>query len=173
MKNEQRRSDAEWIRSIVDAHAGDLTRFAASIMGDMESARDVVQDVFIRLWKEPREQIEDHVRPWLFRVCRNRALDLRRKGGRMRALTELDTAQAAVDAPGPESMAERKDSHSQIMDLLEALPENQRVVVRLKFQNGMSYKEIATVTDLSVTNVGYLLHTAIQTLRTQAQAVGE
>ena len=173
MKNEQRRSDAEWIRSIVDAHAGDLTRFAASIVGDMESEKDFVQDVFIRLWREPRDRIEDHIRPWLFRVCRNRALDLRRKGGRMRALTEVDTAQAAVDAPGPESMAERKDSHSQILSLLQALPQNQREVVRLKFQNGMSYKEIATVTELSVTNVGYLLHTAIQTLRSRALAVGE
>ncbi len=161
------------MRSIVDAHAGDLTRFAASIVGDMEAAKDVVQDVFIRLWKEPRERVEDHIRPWLFRVCRNRALDLRRKGGRMRTLTEADTAQATVDAPGPGTLAERKDSHSQILNLLEALPENQREVVRLKFQNGMSYKEIATVTELSVTNVGYLLHTAIQTLRSRARAVGE
>ena len=173
MKNEQRKSDAEWIRSIVDTHAGDLTRFAASIVGDMESAKDVVQDVFVRLWREPRERVEDHIRPWLFRVCRNRALDLRRKGGRMRALTEVDTAKATVDAPGPESMAEQKDSHSQILNLLEELPENQREVVRLKFQNGMSYKEIATVTELSVTNVGYLLHTAIHTLRSRAMAVGE
>lgn len=157
----------------MDAHAGDLTRFAASIVGDTDSARDVVQDVFIRLWKEPREQVEEHIRPWLFRVCRNRALDFRRKGGRMKSLTEADTAQTAVDAPGPGTLAERKDSHSQIMQLLDALPENQREVVRLKFQNGMSYKEIATVTELSVTNVGYLLHTAIQTLRTRAIAVGE
>ena len=56
---------------------------------------------------------------------------------------------------------------------MEDLPDNQQEVVRLKFQNGMSYKEIATVTELSVTNVGFLLHTAINTLRTRVAAVGE
>jgi RNA polymerase sigma-70 factor (ECF subfamily) len=45
------------------------------------------------------------------------------------------------------------------------LPANQQEVVRLKFQNSLSYKEISAITGLSVTNVGYLLHTAIQTLR--------
>jgi RNA polymerase sigma-70 factor (ECF subfamily) len=40
-------------------------------------------------------------------------------------------------------------------------------VVRLKFQHGLSYKEIAAVTELSVSNVGYLIHTAIKKLRTE------
>jgi RNA polymerase sigma-70 factor (ECF subfamily) len=56
---------------------------------------------------------------------------------------------------------------------MEALPENQREVVRLKFQNGMSYKEIATVTELTVSNVGFLIHTALATLRMRATASGE
>ena len=132
-----------------------------------------MQDVFVRLWGEPQEEIKDHIRQWLFRVCRNRALDIQRKGGRMKPLDETHAARVAVDAPGPQSVAESQDSHAQIMHLMRALPENQQEVVRLKFQNEMSYKEIATVTELSVTNVGYLLHTAINTLRASAMAAGE
>ena len=41
--------------------------------------------------------------------------------------------------------------------------------MRLKFQNGLSYKEISRVTELSVSNVGYLIHTAIQKLRQQLE----
>ncbi len=159
------------MRSLVDAHAADLTRYAASILGDHEGAKDVVQESFIRLWREPRREIEDHVRPWLFRVCRNCALDQRRKGGRMRPLNEVDTATRPAEGKGPEETAE--DSHAQVIRLMNKLPENQREVVRLKFQNDLSYKEIAGITELSVSNVGFLLHTALKTLRAQVAATGE
>lgn len=174
MKHEHNKpADSEWMHSLVEAHAADLTRYAASILHDTHAARDAVQDVFLRLWQEPRERVENHIRPWLFRACRNRALDIRRKGGRMKPLDTSHAAQAVADGPGPATLAERKDSHAQLLQLMRSLPDNQQEVVRLKFQNGMSYKEIATVTELSVTNVGFLLHSAIQTLRARAAAIGE
>ena len=173
MKNEQRSLNSEWVRSLVDAHAADLTRYAASILGDADAARDVVQDVFLKLWQTPRERIDGYVRPWLFRVCRNRALDLRRKGGRMDPLTDATAARAVADLPEPDKLSESHDSYARIMQLMQNLPENQREVVRLKFQNGLSYKEIASVTDLSVTNVGFLLHTALKALRTSVASGGE
>ncbi len=158
---------------MVAAHAADLTRYAASILGDADAAKDVVQDSFIKLWQEPRATVADHVRPWLFRVCRNRALDVRRKGGRMKPLDEMQTDRTPVESPGPEAVAETRDSHAQLLRMMQGLPEHQREVVRLKFQNGLSYKEIASITELSVTNVGFLLHTALKTLRAQVAAVGE
>ncbi len=173
MKDEQRISQSQWVRSLVDAHAADLTRYAASILRDHDAAKDVVQDVFLRLWQVSRETVEGHELPWLFRVCRNRALDLRRKGGRMKPLNEEVAERTAADTPGPQAQAEQHDSHARLLQMLQSLPENQQEVVRLKFQNGMSYKEIAGVTELSVTNVGFLLHTAIQTLRVRAAASGE
>jgi RNA polymerase sigma-70 factor (ECF subfamily) len=173
MKNEQCSFESKWMRSLVDAHAADLTRYAASILYDSDAAKDVVQDTFLRLWQEPRANVEDHVLPWLFRVCRNRALDVRRKGGRMKRLDEATAERTATDAPSPGSLVEQQDSHSRILQMMQSLPENQQEVVRLKFQNGMSYKEIASVTELTVTNVGFLLHTAINTLRAQVVASGE
>jgi RNA polymerase sigma-70 factor (ECF subfamily) len=100
-------------------------------------------------------------------------MDIQRKGGRMKSLNEQEGNVVVADAPGPETVAERRDSHEQVLHLMKNLPENQQEVVRLKFQNGMSYKEIASITELTVTNVGYLLHTALQSLRTQMQAAGE
>ena len=54
--------------------------------------------------------------------------------------------------------------------VVAALPPNQREVVRLKFQSGLSYQEISGVTNLTVTNVGFLIHTAIKTIRRQLEA---
>ena len=54
--------------------------------------------------------------------------------------------------------------------MLAGLPDNQQEVVRLKFQDGLSYKEIAGVTGLTVSNVGFLIHTAIHTLRREFAA---
>lgn len=161
------------MRSVVDAHAADLTRYAASILGDSDIAKDVVQDSFVRLWQQPRAEVADHIRPWLFRVCRNRALDLRRKGGRVKPLDAATHDTTPAEAPGPGQIAEQRDSHARILQLMRDLPENQREVVRLKFQNGLSYKEIASVTELSTGNVGFLLHTALHTLRMRITAAGE
>ena len=52
-----------------------------------------------------------------------------------------------------------------MLALVGDLPENQREVLRLKFQCGLKYREISEVTGLSVSNVGFLIHTAISTLR--------
>jgi len=91
----------------------------------------------------------------------------------MRALDEIDTATRPAEGQGPGEAAEQQDSHVQVLALIRQLPENQREVVRLKFQNDLSYKEIASITELSVSNVGFLLHTALRTLRAQAVAAGE
>jgi RNA polymerase sigma factor (sigma-70 family) len=173
MRHEQNKKESGWMRAAVDAHAADLTRYAASILGDADAARDVVQDVFLRLWAAEPASWEGYLRPWLFRVCRNRALDLRRKGGRVKPLEETTTAKAAAEDPGPQQVTESRDSHARVIELMRALPENQREVVRLKFQNGLSYKEIADVTALKVGHVGFLLHAALQTLRARATAAGE
>jgi RNA polymerase sigma-70 factor (ECF subfamily) len=173
MKHETPISDPQWMRTLVDAHAPDLRRFAASILHDTEAAKDVVQDAFLRLWQEPRKKVEGHERPWLFRVCRHRALDYRRKGGRMQTLNDTKAERTPLDAPDPQIETEQQDSRAQVLELMRDLPDNQQEVVRLKYQNGMSYKEIAVVTELSVTNVGFLLHTALNTLRTRITAIGE
>ena len=83
----------------------------------------------------------------------------------MRAM-DLSTSEAlSSQQAGPEEAMEREDAYTGVLGALQTLSANQQEVVRLKFQHGMSYKQISEVTNLSVTNVGFLLHTAIKTLR--------
>ena len=158
-------SDAKWIQQVMRRHEGALVRYALHILGDVEAARDVAQDTFLRLCKADRQKVEDHVTAWLYRVCRNRALDIKRKGKPMTQASEVQLARCESAAPSPAAEAEKSQAMSHVMQHLGELSHKQQEVLRLKFQHGLSYRQIARVTEQSVTNVGYLLHTAIKTLR--------
>ena len=73
------------------------------------------------------------------------------------------------EAQRPDEVAERNDSTAHVLRLLERLPEDQQEVVRLKFQHQMSYRQIATITGHSESNVGFLIHTAIKNIRARCK----
>jgi RNA polymerase sigma-70 factor (ECF subfamily) len=152
------RSKSEWIVEALNAHEAKLVRYATWLMGDLESAREIVQETFLRLCKQKRtEEMAGYLPQWLFTVCRNLAFDTRKKEARM---TPLEDAHIAVD-----SRLYEKQTAGEIFRMLDRLPKNQREVVYLKFQCDLSYKEISEITKLSVTNVGFLMHTALKELR--------
>ena len=170
--------DATELSALLDRFERPLVRYAQSITGDLESARDVVQETFIKLarggMRDGPEQPSRpdgvdaasharHVEAWLFTVTRNRALDHQRKFSRIIPMPLPEDRPCG--APGPAAVLERRESASALFRLLDALSPNQREVIRLKFQNDLSYREIADVTKLSVTNVGFLLHTGLKKLR--------
>ncbi len=159
--------DAAWVRSTVERFEGPLTLYAARLLGDPEGARDVVQETFLRLCVQPRERVESKLAEWLFTVCRNRALDVLRKEGRMTQLSEEQASGRTSPEPGPADLVERRESEARVLDLLEALPPGQREVIRLKFQNGFSYGEISRISGYSVGNVGYLIHVGLKAIRGQ------
>jgi RNA polymerase sigma factor (sigma-70 family) len=157
-------SQSEWVREALHQFEGPLVRYAQRITGDLEAARDVVQDTFLRLCREEPASVDGHLSQWLFTVCRNRALDIHRKERRMTTATDLDQRNSTPMA-GPQDAAALGDSGSKVMRLLDRLPGNQQEVIRLKFQNDLSYREISEITGLSVSNVGFLLHVGIKRLR--------
>lgn len=157
---------AEWMREVLFEFEGPLVRYAQRITGDLEAARDVVQETFLRLCRQEREEVEGHLAQWLFTVCRNRALDVQRKERRMSTATDLDE-RASSDAAqySPDAAIETHDSANKALGLLGHLSDDQQEVIRLKFQNELSYREISEITGLSVSNVGFLLHVGIKRLR--------
>lgn len=154
-----------WVRDAVSRFEGPLSLYARRLLNDAEAARDVVQDVFLRLCARPRGEVDGHLAEWLFTVCRNRALDVLRKEHRMTRLHDEQVDRCLSPSPGPHDVAEVHDLGARVLSLLETLPPNQREVIRLKFQNGFSYQEISRISGHSVSNVGYLIHAGIKTLR--------
>ena len=86
---------------------------------------------------------------------------------RMKTITEDQAARQESRENAQTDATETQDNAQQVLKLVGALSDNQKEVIRLKFQNGLSYRQISDITDLTVSNVGYLIHTAIQKLREQ------
>ena len=116
----------------------------------------------MRLCRADQRAIDGHVGPRLFRICRQRALDQQRKERRMPTSASHTLGSCSDMGPGPAELREREEAGQDILRLLSTLPAKQQEVVRLKFQAGLSYREISEVTELSVSNVGFLLHTALR-----------
>jgi RNA polymerase sigma factor (sigma-70 family) len=154
-------TEADWIVAAARRFERPLLAYVRRLLGDPHRGRDVVQDAFLQLCKHPRADVEPRLAPWLFAVCRRRVVDILRKENRMTTLSADPPAPAA----GPEDALERKDAANAILARLARLPANQQEVVRLKFLQQFSYREIAEVTGLSESHVGVLLHTALTTLR--------
>jgi RNA polymerase sigma-70 factor (ECF subfamily) len=142
-----------------------LAEYAARILGDRERAADVVQETFLRLCNEDRAEIEPKLVQWLYTVCRSRALDIKRKEKRMILLQQNHVNERPGAEPQPHAALEKRESAGEMLRWLERLPENQGEVLRLRFQHELSYRQIAEVTGLSVSNVGFLIHTGLKGLR--------
>jgi RNA polymerase sigma factor (sigma-70 family) len=159
---------ARWIAEALERHEASLLRFARRLVRDDERAKDIVQETFLMLCQQERAVVEAHLAAWLFRVCRNRAIDLRRKETRVETLQQPD----AVDArPDPSAIAQRREDAGQVMKILETLPEAQQEAVYLRFQGGLSYQEIAEITGRSVSHVGVLLHSAVKAIRANLDSI--
>lgn len=160
--------DARWIRAAVEQYERPLTAYAANLVGDVDRARDIVQDTFLKLWTADQASVDGHLAAWLYRVCRNRALDVCRKEDRMTTLEseQLEFRESGRSRRDPDPPEE----FGAVMAELACLPQKQQEAVRLKFQGGLSYQEIATVMDITANHVGVLIHTALKAIRERVLA---
>jgi RNA polymerase sigma factor (sigma-70 family) len=154
-------SQRDWVMQNLEKYEKPLLRFATTFVG-VAQAPDVVQETFLKLCKQDREKIDHHVAAWLFTVCRNHALDIVRQRGKHKPLE--DDVEHNPDS-SPSLKVEKKESLNRMLVLLKELPQRQQQIITLKFQGGLSYKEIAETMELSVTNVGFILHQALKTMR--------
>jgi len=154
-------SREEWVETALGRYEAPLMRYAARLLDDTELARDVVQDCFVRLCEQRPETLDGHLAEWLFTVCRRRSIDHLRRNGRMH---RLDGTEPAVRMEDP---VERREEEQALLERVALLPKLQQEVLLLKFQEGLSYRQISAITSTSVGNVGYLLHHALRTLRSQ------
>lgn len=153
----------DWLGQVLDLYERRLVGYAARLVRDDEAARDLAQDTFLELCRRPMELDHPGLRPWLYTVCRNRAIDRLRKERRMHLLDEPQTTPATQDSPA--QAAERAETEGRLLLLLGQLPPRQQEVVWLRFRGGLSYREIADVTKHPVGTVGSLLHEALKRLR--------
>jgi RNA polymerase sigma-70 factor (ECF subfamily) len=142
-------------RSFAAAYAENRSRVVASalrVLKDTARAEDVAQEVFERLWRDPRrfDPRRGELGPYLQLVARSRALDAwRADGAHARAADRLQTVSAPDDFPEadrPDVAAEHDAQRTQLLTAMRCLPPAQREVILLAYWGGMSSSEIATQT---------------------------
>ncbi len=154
----------EVIESLVQQHERSLLAYAGKMLGnDWAAAQDAVQETFLRLCREDRQKIESRVTAWLFTVCRSRVIDMQRTN----RSTPVDTSEIPIadSKPDPAEVASDVEQKTNLAEVVDQLTPRQQEVLRLRIQAGLSYREIAEVTGLTVSNVGFHLHAAVRSLR--------
>jgi RNA polymerase sigma factor (sigma-70 family) len=143
-----------------------LFRFALRLLGNEEEAKDVVQEVFIRVWngREKMNEIQNW-EAWCMRITKNLSLD------RIRSITKKQTQpiEGVVDvrheALTPHESAEAHESMQRIAKLIADLPEKQRQVIHLRDVEGYSYNEISEILELDLNQVKVNLFRARNAVR--------
>ena len=151
-----------------------LLQYARRITGDREQARDIVQETFVKFQRNGALRREDEPVTWLFTVCRNAALNVCRKERRMMYVDEEVIEARGNEEPMPFDQLEQKEAAGFLLRIVATLPPRQQEIIQLKFQNDLSYQQIAKIMQTTANNVGVLLHTALKTLRQRyAQVAGD
>jgi RNA polymerase sigma factor (sigma-70 family) len=157
---------SESIEALFRALESTLLSYAHRLLQDAEAAEDVVQDAFLQLHSQ-FEQVRDP-RRWLYRTVHNRALNLLRRTRRMVPLDSTSEEAMAGEPTDPQPLPDEQIARWEGVGLvrlsLERMEPRNRELVRLKFREGLSYKQISERTGLTVGHVGYLLHHALKAL---------
>ena len=157
-----------WLHATFERLERPLIAYAMRLLGgNVEIARDCVQESFLRLCRENRSHVEGHVDAWLFKTCRNRAMDHHRQEARM-MIDSDSTALATASAPTaePAGYLSQCEEQEQLHHQISRLPTREQEVLSLRLGQGLSYKQIAEITEMSVSHVGVILHEAVTKLRT-------
>ena len=139
-----------------------IVRYSARLLADSDGARDIAQEVFLRL-EQNRSAVQNE-RAWAYRAARNLVIDQLRRSGRFGPMP-LDDIPAEATRFNPVILTERKETLEMLEEKLNQLSTRHREVLRLKFQEGLKYAEIADVLGETVTTIAWLIHEAVTKLR--------
>jgi RNA polymerase sigma-70 factor (ECF subfamily) len=153
-----RGGEAEAFGALVGEHQQFVFNLALRTVNDPAEAEDIAQEAFVRAWQAlPNFRGQAQFRTWLYRIvtnlCYNRLPRLRRE---LAALGEAEAGEWVDDTPtgaDPARSAEAAEQRTFLHQQIAALPESYRLLVTLRFQQELSYEEIASVTSLPLGTV--------------------
>jgi RNA polymerase sigma-70 factor (ECF subfamily) len=170
----------ETIEELFAALEAPLLSYGLRLTGEIGLAEDAVQEAFMKLHSQFKEVREP--RRWLYRTVHNLALNQRRKSAKIVSLNSFasagneneisSTPDTADPALLPDEQIIRMEGIGLVRLSLETLDERSRELIRLKFTDELSYRDISARTGISVSNVGYILHHALKTIGDELARTG-
>lgn len=153
--------DAAAFAEIVAAHQAMVFSIALHYLQDRSLAEDMAQEVFLELYQKLQAiESADHLKFWLRRVAVHRCIDQGRRRNHRR-----ETALECLPEPATESGMADPALLGKLRQTLEALPEKQRMVVILRYQEDLGPAEIAELLRMPVNTVKSTLHRSLEELR--------
>lgn len=152
--------DFEALGTLYDRHRQMVYRTALMITGDNQAADDLLQDVFLRLFRFAAHfDLERPLEPWLYRMTTNLSYDwVKRRRSLASSLEDLADWLSSGGKNPPYESLEAQDQWAQVQSAISALPLNQRVVVVLYYLNDLSIQEIAEILEVPVGTIKSRLH---------------
>jgi len=166
----------ESIEELFSVLESPLLSYALRLLRERAVAEDVVQEAFMKLHAQFKEVREP--RRWLYRTVHNLALNQLRQSNKIVALEQPGEGDTSLtpDTTDPEPLPDEQIVRLEGIGLvrlsLATLDERSREVLRLKFDEDLSYKEISERTGLTASNVGYLLHHALKAIAVELARTG-
>ena len=166
----------ETIEELFTALESPLLGYALRYTGEFGLAEDVVQEAFMKLHAQ-FEQVEKP-RQWLYRTVHNLALNHRRASGKTISLDHSSKNEntAAADPADPALLPDEQIIRLEGIGLvrlsLATLDDRSREIIRLKFNDELTYKDIAARTGLTTGNIGFILHHALKTIAAELAKTG-
>lgn len=160
-----REGDLSAVEALLERYWQPLVRSAFRLLDDQESAEDVVQDTFVRVWRGRMESRNGPVRAYLFRVARNLALDeLRCRGARSRREGKYGGIYVQPSVTPPEVL-KQEDIRAAMNAAIQSLPERRREAFTLVYLRDLSYAEASEIMGVSTKTLGNHLSVALADLR--------
>ncbi len=167
-----RKSDVSAFRALYETMNGDLLRFAWRYTLDQETARDVVQDVFTKVW-QVRETLDDSrsLRAFLYTMVRNRALNERRTGREEERAATVSPEWEPEGGIDLEEETELEMLETRVRSWIDQLPDRRREAFVLSRYHGMTHEEIAALMGLTPRTVNTHIVLALKDLRSKLESL--
>ena len=158
-------ADGNALKTIIDENQAALLRYAERLLHDDILAQDAVQLAFIKYVRNAPGTIKNP-RAWLFRILRNHCLNvLRARKNKAEIMLDETNINTLKHSDSPDRDLIREETSKILRQSINALKPHHKDVVVLKLEHGKTYKEIAAILDLTVSNVGFILHSAMNELK--------
>ena len=158
-----RAGDENAMADLYDRYSGIVYGVALRVLGDTTAAEDVLQEVFLQLWRRPQSFNADRGRlaPWLAVIARNRAIDVRRRRVPEEDINELPISTGM----NLEDMAAQRMAVEKVRGVMAALPQEQRKALDMAFFEGMTHTEIAAKTGEPLGTIKTRIRSALLAVR--------
>ena len=160
--------DVDAFGSLVSRYQAQAIRVAAMALGSADGADDVAQDAFVKAHRSlARFRIDKPFAPWLFRIVTNTARNRQRTEGRQQALAFRAANQGSVGGPGPEEIATHNSERTVLLDAINRLRADDRVILLYRWYEEMTEAEIAQALGCRQGTVKSRLNRAMDRLRAE------